>query len=250
MARSGTPRILVSGGDGTLASAAGAFVETPAEMGILPGGTLNHFAKRIGLPEDRTEALDVAADGSATEQDVGKLNEHVFLNTSSIGAYVLFVRTRDHLEKKFHLPYYIASFFAGIRMLAGLGTVRIQLDVDGKRTEYETPLLYIGVGERETKGKSVGQPKEGGQRGLHIMVVHGSARARLLALSLASAARGHGISRSPHVDSFLVDSCRIELAGGKWTVALDGELKEVESPLEYSLERGALKVVTAVATAR
>ena len=243
LAKSGTPRILVSGGDGTLASAAGAFVGTHAEMAILPGGTLNHFAKRIGLPEDHSEALEIAASAQAVPQDVGMLNEQVILNTSSIGAYVLFVRTRDHLEEKFHLPYYVASFFAALRMLAKLPTVRVEVDVDGERTEYVTPLLYIGVGERETTGKSLGQPKEDGKRGLHVLVVRGKARARLFALALAAATRGRSIALSPHIDSFLVDSCRIVLTGGKRTVALDGELKEIASPLEYTIERDALKVV-------
>jgi diacylglycerol kinase family enzyme len=245
LVRDGTPRILVSGGDGTLASSAGAFTGTDAEMAILPGGTLNHFAKRIGLPEDHTEALEVAASADASPQDVGMLNEHVFLNTSSIGAYVMFVRTRDHLEEKFHLPYYVASFFAALRMLAKLPTVRVEVDVDGERIEYVTPLLYIGVGERETKGKSLGQPKEDGKRGLHLLVVRGRARARLFALALAAATRGRSIALSPHVDSFLVDSCRIVLTGGKRTVALDGELKEIASPLEYTIARDALKVVGA-----
>ena len=244
VARGGCPRILVSGGDGTLASAAAVFIDASCEMAILPGGTLNHFSKRIGLPVDHTEALDIAASGNVSTHDVGRLNEHVFLNTSSIGAYVLFVRTRDHLEAKYHLPYYVASFFAALRMFVRLGTVRIQIDVDGERTEYETPLLYIGVGERETKGKSLGQPKEGGKRGLHILVVRGRARARLFALALAAATRGRSIALSPHVDSFLVDSCRIDLPGHTRTVALDGELKEIAPPLVYTLERDALKVIT------
>ena len=250
LGRGGAKRILVSGGDGTLASAASAFIETGAEMAILSGGTLNHFAKRIGLPEDRDVALDVAATAAAVAQDVGRLNEHVFLNTSSIGAYVLFVRTRDRLEERFHLPYYVASLLAAFRMLAKLRTVRVEVDVEGEQRVYETPLLYIGVGERETKGKSLGQPKKGGRRGLHLLVVSGKARARLFALALAAATRGRSIALSPHVDSVLLDACRIVLEGGRRTIALDGELKEVDSPLKYTLERDALKVVGSAPASR
>lgn len=239
-----TPRILIAGGDGTLASAAGALIETPTEMAILPGGTLNHFSKRIGLPEKFDEALDVAATGSASKEDVGSVNDTVFLNTSSIGAYVLFVRTRDYLEEKFHLPYYVASFFAAIRMLARLRTFTIELDVDGRSMRYQTPLIYIGVAERETSGKLVGQPKEGGKRGLHVLVVHGGTRARLLAIGLAAAAKGvRNLGGHPHVDSFIVEKCRIELPSGKTTVATDGELKPMENELKYELKRDALLVV-------
>lgn len=241
---SGTRRILVSGGDGTLARAAGALIETRVEMAILPGGTLNHFSRRIGLPEEFDEALDVAAEGKASAEDVGSVNGTVFLNTSSIGAYVLFVRTRDHLEEKFHLPYYIASFFAAIRMMTRLRTFTIELDVDGRSMRYETPLVYIGVAERETSGKLVGQPKQGGQRGLHVLVVHGRTRARLLAIGLAAAAKGvRNLGGHPHVDSYIVEQCRIELPSGQTTVATDGELKPMESELNYQLKRDALLVV-------
>lgn len=241
---SGTRRILVSGGDGTLASAAGALIETRVEMAILPGGTLNHFSKRIGLPEEFDEALDIAAEGKASAEDVGSVNGTVFLNTSSIGAYVLFVRTRDHLEEKFHLPYYIASFLAAIRMMARLRTFTIELDVNGRSMRYETPLVYIGVAERETSGKLVGQPKEGGKRGLHVLVVHGRTRARLLAIGLAAAAKGvRNLGGNPHVDSYIVDKCRIALPPGETTVATDGELKPMKSELKYELKRDALLVV-------
>ena len=241
---SGAPRILISGGDGTLASAADALIETSVEMAILPGGTLNHFSKRIGLPEEFDEALDIAATARASKEDVGSVNGTVFLNTSSIGAYVIFVRARDHLEEKFHLPYYVASFLAAFRMLFGLRSFTIELEVDGKSMRYETPLVYIGIAERETSGPLIGQPREGGKRGLHVLVVHGRTRARLLALALAAAAKGvRNLGGSPHVDSYIVDKCRIELPPGRTTVATDGELKPMESELEYELKRDALLVV-------
>ena len=239
-----TRRILISGGDGTLASAADALIETPVEMAILPGGTLNHFSKRIGLPEELDEALDIAATASASKEDVGSVNGTVFLNTSSIGAYVIFVRARDHLEKTFHLPYWLATFLAGFRMLFGLRSFTIEIDVDGKSTRYVTPLVYIGIAERETSGPLVGQPKEGGQRGLHVLVVHGRTRARLLAIALAAAAKGvRNLHSRAHVDSYIVEKCRIELPPGRTTVATDGELKPMESELEYELKRDALLVV-------
>jgi diacylglycerol kinase family enzyme len=239
-----TPRVLISGGDGTLASAAGELIETPVEMAILPGGTLNHFAKRIGIPEELDKALEIAAEGTASSEDVGTVNDVVFLNTSSIGAYVLYVQTRDHLEKTFHLPYFVASLFAAIRMLFGLRTFSIELDVDGKSMRYETPLVYIGLAERETSGPLVGQPKAGGRRGLHVLVVRGRTRARLLAIGLSAAARGvRNLGGNPHVDSYIVERCRIELPPGQTTVASDGELKPMESELEYRLMRDALRVV-------
>ncbi len=61
----GARRVLVSGGDGTVASAAAVACETEMELAALPGGTLNHFAKDHGIPTELAEALELAATGSA-----------------------------------------------------------------------------------------------------------------------------------------------------------------------------------------
>ena len=55
--RDGARRVLVAGGDGTIATAASVLVGTPAELAIIPGGTLNHFAKDVGIPLDPAAAL-------------------------------------------------------------------------------------------------------------------------------------------------------------------------------------------------
>ena len=91
----GAKRILVSGGDGTIATAAAELLESRAELAILPGGTLNHFARDLGVSTEPAEALQLAVNGQCRGVDVGVVNGHVFLNTSSVGAYVRFVRIRS-----------------------------------------------------------------------------------------------------------------------------------------------------------
>jgi diacylglycerol kinase family enzyme len=59
-----TPRVLVAGGDGTLALAAAALAGTSVALAVLPGGTLNHFARDHGIPPGPAEALALAAQGS------------------------------------------------------------------------------------------------------------------------------------------------------------------------------------------
>ena len=74
------------------------------------------------------------------------------------------------------------------------------------------------------------------------MIVNGPRRARLVALSFAAAARGvRHVSRPPHLDSFIVPRCTIEQRHS--TVAVDGEVVTLRSPLEYEILRGALRVV-------
>lgn len=241
---SGARRVLIAGGDGSIATAARELRGTTCELAILPAGTLNHFAQDLGLPTDLDEAVRVAA-GSVTRCiDVAEVNGRLFLNTSSVGVYVTFVRARERLERR--LGYWLASAAAAIRILARLRSFRVTLDVDGVEQEYLTPLVFIGVGERELRLPTLGSRVDGGRRGLHVMVVRSRTGGRMLALAFAAAARGvRAVSRTPAMRSFIVDGLRIEprtrVIGG--AIAIDGEIVSVTPPLEYRFVPQGLKVV-------
>ena len=237
----GAKRILVSGGDGTIATAAAELLDSPAELAILPGGTLNHFARDLGVSTEAPEALRLAVEGDCRGVDLGVVNGHVFLNTSSVGAYVRFVRIRERLERRF--GYRIASALAALRILFQLRTFAVELEVEGAPYIYRTPLIFIGVGERELQLPMLGSRLSEGKRGLHVMVVRGRSRARVLALALAAVARGvDTVARGPQLDSFVVERCRVRLRRPT-AVAIDGELVAMHDTLEYELRRDALHVV-------
>jgi len=240
----GTRRILVAGGDGTIATAAALVAKTKTELAILPGGTLNHFARDHGIPTDLGKAALIASDGPVVGVDIGYVNDCVFLNTSSIGAYVTFVRERERLEK--HLGYSIASVIAFAKMLAEIPTFSVTLEFEGEKKTYRASLVFIGVGERELKLPILGSRVKNGRSGLHVMIVQDRKPARLFALALAGITRGRQeADKLPEFHEFLVDSCRIDLTRPTATVGLDGELKRFRTPLDYHIERDALKIVVA-----
>jgi diacylglycerol kinase family enzyme len=239
---SGAKRIIVAGGDGTIATAAALVANRDIELAILPCGTLNHFAKDHGIPTDLAKAAAVAVEGVVTGADIGYVNDTIFLNTSSIGAYVSFVRVRERFEN--HLGYRIASFFAAIRTWVHLRSFTVTLEVGGQKKEYRSSMVFIGVGERELKLPILGNRIQNGRRGLHVMIVGGRKRARLFAVGLAGIAKGtKEAEKLPEFDDFIVDSCRIDLTRSHSLIGLDGELKEMRTPLDYRIERDALRLV-------
>jgi diacylglycerol kinase family enzyme len=238
--RAGARRVVVAGGDGTIGAAAHAVTGSDTELAILPSGTLNHLAKDLGLPLDLAEAAKLALSGQAVSVDGATVNGRLFLNTSSVGAYVTFVRARERLEHR--LGYRISSIVAAIRLLARLPVFRVSLQVEGHVRDYLTPLVFIGVGERELKLPTLGARVEHGRPGLHVMVIRRRSGARSLALALAAVARGvRQVSRTPALDAFLVDSCRI--APRTRTIAADGELITADPPLEYHHRPACIRVV-------
>ena len=87
--------LVAAGGDGTVGSVAGVAVETNATFGVLPLGTLNHFARDAGIPLELPEAVQTIVQGSVRDVDVGDLNGRIFVNNSSLGIYPRMVWERN-----------------------------------------------------------------------------------------------------------------------------------------------------------
>jgi diacylglycerol kinase family enzyme len=240
----GAKRVLVAGGDGTIATAAGLVAKKDIELAILPGGTLNHFAKDHDIPTDLGEAALVAGGNHIVNTDIGYVNDAVFLNTNSLGAYVTFVRERERFEKRF--GYTIASAIAFVGMLSEIRTFSVTLEAKGEKKTYRASLVFIGVAERELKAPILGNRVKNGKRGLHVMIVQGRRPARLFALAMAGITKGtEKAEELPEFDDFIVESCRIDLTRPMVTLGLDGELKRFRTPLDYRIERDALRLVVA-----
>jgi diacylglycerol kinase family enzyme len=241
----GVPRVLVSGGDGTLATAANALAGSDTALAVLPGGTLNHFARDLGLPsEDLPACLEIAAAGPVRRIDVGWVNDRLFLGTSSVGTYILFVRTRERLER-LGLHYRIASFVAAVRIwITGLRSFSVQVQEPAGVRYRRTPQFFVGVGERGMSVPELGARVGGGSRTLHVIVIRETARARLTAMALTALARGlEAIARTDSLDALLVDECTVAMRRPWGTVSVDGELVRMKSPLRYRVEREGLAVV-------
>ena len=235
-------RILIAGGDGTIRTAVEAVAGSGIELAVLPSGTLNHFAKDHELPPDLDEAALLAAGTAVGPVDVGRVDKSLFHGTSSIGAYVKFIRHRDRLEPTF--GYKIATFIAGIWTFFTMPTIAVELDVNGNKQIYRTPLVFVAVGERELKIPTLGGRVKGGRRGLHVMVVKGRRRARLFFLALDAFSRGVGnASRELELDAFIVERCKISMKRRRTRISLDGEAQYIDTPLEYELERDILLLV-------
>jgi diacylglycerol kinase family enzyme len=242
LAQAGVRRIAVAGGDGTIGTAAGIASKLSIELAMIPGGTLNHLADDLGIPKEPDRALNLAVRGAARSVDAGSVNEQLFLNTSSVGTYVTFVRIRDRLERR--LGYHLASFVAAFRLLLRPYAFTVEVEVEDKLRSNITPLVFVGVGERELKLPTLGGRARAGRRGLHLMIVRGRSRARVAALAFAAAARGTRFAaRSPSLEAHVVQQFTIRLRRPRAIVATDGELHTMTAPLRYRWIPDAVRIV-------
>ncbi len=235
------PTIVVAGGDGTISSVASLVVGTSTALCILRAGTLNHFARRIGVPADPREALELALTGETTRVDVGWVNDRIFLNTCVIGMYVRYVSKRERLKPK--IGYVASSFAAGVRTLADFRHQRVELDIGRRGRAHVSAVLFVGVGERDFRVPMMGEPRDSGRRGLHVVVAKPLSRASLAMMMMRAAVRGiRPWPSDEHVDSFVVDSFQVGLLRPTEQITLDGEIVELAGRLSFRRQASALAV--------
>jgi diacylglycerol kinase family enzyme len=206
----------IAGGDGSTAAVASVAVERSLPLVVVPFGTRNHFARDLGL-DDPIAALAAFSGGGGGERrvDVGYANDRLFLNNVSLGLYARLVHRRErHRHRR-----------DALARARALGTLlrhrRDRIAVDGRPVEarvvlvsnnaYELSLLSIGTRERLDEGR------------LHLY----EARALL---------RPSWVDRS-------CTTLTVDAAAGSLRAAVDGEPEVLETPVEFRIAPGALRVL-------
>ena len=242
IAERGDKLLIVGGGDGTISAAASALVGTETMLGVLPLGTLNHFARDLGIPTDLDEAAKLIASGKDCRVDVAEVNDRIFINNSAIGLYPLMVRDRDIQRKKLGRSKRLAMLVASIRTLARFNHQRLTLTINDEQTgRVDTPLLFVGNNDYRLDIAAAGQRETLDDGKLFVLVMRKKTRRGLIAASvraLFDRSRRDDMVTLDGVDRLRVDSHRSQLA-----VSLDGEVVRVQPPLDYRIRKEALRVI-------
>jgi YegS/Rv2252/BmrU family lipid kinase len=241
IAERGDPLVVVGGGDGTIAAAASALVGTETVLGVLPLGTLNHFARDLGLPTDLKEAAKLIASGSEHRVDVAEMNGRVFINNSAIGLYPLMVIDRDQQRKQLGRSKKLAMIVASVRTLARFGHQRLTLTVNDEKERVDTPLLFVGNNDYRIDLAAPGQRESLEDGELCVLVMRKKTRRGLIGASiraLLNRERDDDMERINGVERLRVGSRR-----GTIAVSLDGEVVRAQPPLDYRIRKRALRVI-------
>lgn len=231
--------IVAGGGDGTLRCVAEALAGTGIPLGILPLGTLNHFAKDLRIPLDLEAAVEVIASGRDIAVDVGDANGSIFLNNSSIGIYPFMVLDRERLRRK-GLQKWIAMTLAGIRVLRRFPLRTIRVRAEDWTLPCRTPCLFVGNNEYGLGMFSLGRRENLNRGELWLYIAKQKSRLALLWFSVRSLVGLANPMRDLSV--FATKTANIDARARKLHVALDGEVEIMRLPLHYRIRAGALHV--------
>jgi diacylglycerol kinase family enzyme len=238
----GARAVVAGGGDGTVGSVAGALADTGRPFGVLPLGTLNHFAKDLRIPLTLEAAARNICEGEAVPVDVGEVNGHVFVNNSSLGLYPRIVRRREKLQEREGSGKWSAFLRASLAVLRRYPFMNVRLEADGQEIARKTPFIFVGNNEYQVENLQMGARSCLDAGRLSLYVAHRTGRLGLLRLALSALL---GRLREAHdFDALCAREIWVETRRPKrLPVATDGEVLLLSTPLHYRIRPGALKVI-------
>jgi diacylglycerol kinase family enzyme len=184
----------------------------------------------------------LAVSGEARRIDIGTVNDIRFVNNASIGLYPSMVRNRETLRERHGWPKWFATIPAAWGTLSEFREHRMRLDLGDDERRVAAPLLFVGNNRYELDAGRVGCRASLAEGVLSVFVVAKHRRAQLIWFGLRAI-----VGRAdPQADFVTLGDRRtltVEIDDGPIEIALDGELRQLTSPLRFEIVPGALAVV-------
>ena len=226
--------VVVGGGDGTIATAAGMLAHTDVALGVLPLGTTNNFARSLGLPMDLAGAVAVLRDGKVADVDLGEAGGTVFANMLSMGLSVEVAGKVPHRLKRIigRPAYPIAALFA----LPGHRPFHARLTYGDETVEVDTHQLNVANGAYH-HGRRIARDATVDDRLLTVYRLGNAGRVRVTAATVRHALIGPWLSQ--FAEPFVTTGrLRIETEPSV-PVSIDGEVR-VRTPVDVAVAPNAL----------
>lgn len=233
--------VLAGGGDGTISAAAARLMGRKKALAILPAGTMNLFARGLGIPLTLDAAIKSFADGEVIAVDLATANGQPFVHQFSIGMHAKMVQLRQAMEFGSRLGKMRASIKAAWAAINNPSAMKVTLIIGD--AEIVTRTTGIGITNNlfgEGHLPYADNPA-GGVLGIYVTVAR--RRGELVRL-LFDMARGKWRD-SEHVEIHQTDRVvlKVHSAARKLRAVMDGELIRLDRETTIEIHPGALNVL-------
>lgn len=241
------PRLMVAaGGDGTVNAVAGAVLAHPgSELGVIPLGTFNYFARGLRLPEDPLAAAALVRDGHTTPISVGSANGRVFLVHASFGLYRSVIEARERHKNLIGRHRLVAAISGLITALRPHPHYRLKLGIGDEAMRRVSSMVYFGANPLQNAELGVGGA-DTPESGLAVFVLRPMTRWQVL-VTTCHALFGH-VADSESIEVFHAQEVTVERHRKRINLVLDGEIFHEQSPLVVRWLPDALPVRVAHVT--
>lgn len=230
---------IAAGGDGTVNALASQVVNYQGiKFGVVPMGTLNHFAKDLKLPLELRDAVKLIASNHSQKIDVGYVNDQLFLNNSSIGIYARIAHRKQ--SSKVWLIRFLLGIISGLWLIIKPPVYKLHIKIKADKKTYKTPIVFVGNNHYNLTGVGLAN-REYLNKGLlrtFIVRTRNPFRIILLMIGLLFGKINNIYFENISVPSLSIDSKRKHLL-----CAFDGEVKKMKTPITYRIRPKSLDVL-------
>lgn len=233
--------LAIAGGDGTICGAASVLAGSGRDIGIIPSGTFNYFARSLGLPQEMDAAVEALITGHPREVNVATVNDRMFLNNASIGAYAAILQTREGTYRRWGRSR-LAAYWSVVKTLATFrAPLRLNVTVDGQNLTRRTPIIFVinNAYQLEQMGLDGAEAVAAGK--LVVLIAPNTGRIGLLRHAAALAL---GVAK-PETDYEMISGKNIEIVmkRKRRPVARDGEITRMGGPFTLRHAANPLRVM-------
>lgn len=238
--------IVAAGGDGTLNAVASELLHQEIPLGVLPLGTFNYVARVLNIPLDIIQAADVIATGESRSSHVARINDRIYLNNASLGLYPLFIKKRELYNRKFG-RFPLHAYTSGLDVLIrDRKELKLEIEVNQQKYPVKTPLIFFGNNQLQLQEMNLKIAKCA-EIGEVAGVVLAKSDKMSLFKTLFQLIRGQ-LENAADVYSFSGEKVTVYSKKAKLTVAIDGEITEIATPLKFNVDKNALKIMVPYAS--
>ncbi len=241
----GVKKVLVAGGDGSIHEVINGILRSgqPVELGVIPIGTGNDFAKACSIPVDWKEAIMELADRlqsntPARSIDAGRMNDRFFANGAGIGFDAKINRIARDIKWRIGDLVYLAAVFKG--MMDGVTTPRVTITFSGQSVEGPITLANVSNGAWIGGMFHIAPMARNDDGELDLVIAGAVSRLRIMTL-LPKLMQGTHIDQ-PEITHSRITRCVIT-ATAPVPSHLDGEVQPLQSNFEIEILKGALRLM-------
>ncbi|UYO01138.1 MAG: diacylglycerol kinase family lipid kinase [Devosia sp.] len=232
--------IVIGGGDGTVSAAAAQAFKSGKPLGVLPAGTMNLFARALGMPLDLDAALAAIAGGTIEQVDIATANGRPFVHQFGVGIHARLVRIRDGMVYRSR----VGKMMASLRSVAAaaVNPPRFEVELNGPGGKVKRTVSGIAVSNNPLDDSSVpvARTLDSGRLGVYLADQLTTAELAGLVMDLATARwRTNALVSEAEVPRLHLHFPRRRRGNH---AVIDGELISLDQHVELEVRPGGLAV--------
>ncbi|MFC4402944.1 diacylglycerol/lipid kinase family protein [Gracilibacillus xinjiangensis] len=236
----GIDLLVVMGGDGTINEVINGLVNKAHRplLQVIPLGTVNNFARAVGVPLQVEDALQLIENGTTMQVDIGEVNQQYFSNLVNIGAIAeaTYQVTPEQKSKLGSLAY----FFEGLKKFREKDVFPVTIETAEITVETEAMLVLIAVTDTFASWKNILKEAEVDDGFLHIFAI--KQLTNFEGVAMLTRMMNGSLKDQEQVEYFKVKKASIYTEETK-VANVDGD-EGAATPLHLSILPGHLHVLT------